>query len=179
MKSVKILDKKFHESIAASDIQKRITDLAATINTDFTGKEIDFVVVLNGAFMFAAELLKQIQLNCRVIFVKLASYEGVKNTGTIRQLIGLNESLAGRIVIVLEDIIDSGNTINHIIGQLSGQNASEIFIATLLFKSGVYQEQHKIHYFGFEIPNDFIIGYGLDYNGYGRNLDSIYTIIHE
>jgi hypoxanthine phosphoribosyltransferase len=179
MKTIKILDKNFRESITAREIQIRIEQLAKQINQDFSGKEVDFLVVLNGAFMFAAELLKKIHLNCRVLFLRLSSYEGTASSGNVKQIIGLNESIANKNVVILEDIIDSGNTINSLIDRISTQNATEIRIASLLFKPGSYLKQNKIHYIGFEIPNDFIVGYGLDYDGFGRNLESIYTIINE
>jgi hypoxanthine phosphoribosyltransferase len=179
MKTVQILDKNFRESIATVEIQQRIGEIAKRINTDFKGKEVDFLVVLNGAFMFAAELLKHITVNCRTLFIKLSSYEGTSSTGTVKQIIGLHDDLSNRNLIVIEDIIDTGRTIDNLLEQLKNQRCKEIRIVSLLVKPEAYQFGHPIHYKGFDIPNDFIVGFGLDYNGYGRNLESIYTIINK
>ncbi len=179
MKTIKIIDKKFCESITASELQERVKQLADEINRDYEGCEVDFIIILNGAFIFAGDLLRHINLNCRTMFVRLSSYEGMWTTGVVKQIIGLDERLVNRHLIIIEDIVDSGNTIDNIIAELSDQNCTEVRIATLLFKPDSYKRQHEIHYIGFKIPNDFIVGYGLDYNGYGRNLESIYTIIND
>lgn len=178
MSEVKILDKHFKISISAKKIQKRIAELANQINSDFEGKEVVFVVILNGAFMFASDLYKRIKVESRISFLKLASYQGMSSSGNVKQLIGLNEALKNRTVIIVEDIVDRGHTLNDIYKQLGAFDPREIKIASLLFKPESYQYSYKIDYLGFSIPNDFIIGYGLDYNGYGRNLESIYTIVN-
>ena len=178
MKEVVFLDKRFKVSIPANEIQLRINQMAEQINDELEGKEIVFVVILNGAFMFASDLYKQINLNSRISFLKLASYQGTSSSGNVKQLIGLNESLKDKVVVVLEDIVDTGHTLDSIQKQLNGFEPAEIKIASLLFKPDSFLYNYKIDYLGFSIPNDFIIGYGLDYDGYGRNLDSIYTIIN-
>ncbi len=178
MKEIEILDKKFRVSIPAEDIQKRVKELAEKINNDLQGQDVVFIVILNGAFMFASDLYKHTTLTSKISFLKLASYEGTISTGKVKQLIGLNESLDGKTVVILEDIVDTGHTLDSIQKQLGGFEPKEIKIASLLFKPDAFQYNYKIDYIGFEIPNDFILGYGLDYDGYGRNLDSIYTIIN-
>ncbi len=178
MSEIKVLDKKFRVSIPAADIQKRVKELAEEINTDLKEQDVVFIVILNGAFMFASDLYKHTTLESKISFLKLASYEGTISTGKVKQLIGLNESLDGKTVVILEDIVDTGHTLDSIQKQLSGFEPKEIKIASLLFKPDAFRYSYKIDYVGFKIPNDFILGYGLDYDGYGRNLDSIYTIIN-
>lgn len=173
---IKVLDKKFKISIPYNKIQERIEELAKTIDNDLKGKDVIFLGILNGSFMFAADLFKNIKIDCQISFLKLASYQGTSTTGKIKRLIGLNEDLRGKTVVILEDIIDTGITIENIIMQLKGYEPDDIKIATLLFKPSAYQKDIKIDYIGFEIPNDFILGYGLDYNGYARNLKHIYTL---
>lgn len=179
MKTVQILDKKFGVSIPASDIQLKIEGLAERINEDLKDKPVVFVVILNGAFMFASDLYKQISLDSRITFLKLASYQGTTSTGKVKQLIGLNENLKDKTIVIVEDIVDTGHTLHTIMKQLGAFEPSEIKIASFLFKPDSFQYDYKIDYIGFSIPNDFIIGYGLDYDGFGRNLDSIYTIIND
>ena len=157
----------------------QIERIADEINSDLKDKAVVFVVILNGAFMFASDLYKLITLDSRISFLKLASYQGTTSSGQVKQLIGLNESLKDKTVVVVEDIVDTGHTLNSIIKQLKGFDPNDIKIASLLFKPDSFQYKYKIDYLGFSIPNDFIVGYGLDYDGFGRNLDSIYTIINE
>jgi len=150
------------------------------ISDNEAGKNPLFVCILNGSFMFAAELFKRIDLiETEITFVKLASYQGDKSTGEVKQLIGLNENIAGRTVIILEDIVDTGITIENILEQLKKLNPAEIKIATLLLKPDALQKDVQLDYIGLEIPNDFIVGYGLDYNGQGRNLINIYSVIND
>ncbi len=177
MKTVQILDKKFSLSIPANEIQLKVEMMAEQINSDLKDKAVVFVVILNGAFMFASDLYKLITLDSRISFLKLASYSGTSSSGNVKQLIGLNESLKEKTVVVLEDIVDTGHTLDSILKQLKGFEPTEIKIASLLHKPEAYLHKYKIHYLGFNIPNDFIVGYGLDYEGFGRNLDSIYTLI--
>jgi hypoxanthine phosphoribosyltransferase len=177
MKEVQILDKRFREYIRESTLQKRITELAGQINSDFAGKEVIFVGVLNGAFIFAADLFRRIDLKARITFIKLASYTGTSSSGEIRELIGWNEDLKGKSVIIIEDIVDTGITLEHTVDNLIIRNVKEISIVTLLLKPAAYKKNIQIDYVGFEIPNDFVVGYGLDYNGEGRNLPAVYSLV--
>jgi hypoxanthine phosphoribosyltransferase len=177
MKEVQILDKKFREFISEDDIQKKIIELAERINHDYKGKEILFMGILNGAFMFAADLFKRIELDAQITFIKLASYTGTSTSGTVKELIGWNADLKNKSVIVVEDIVDTGITLEHTVDNLIIRNVKEISIAALLLKPESYRKNIQIDYTGFEIPNDFVVGYGLDYNGYGRNLRSLYKIV--
>lgn len=177
MKKVKILDKEFKMSIPSATIKRAIDQVATQINNDFFEEEILFLSILNGSFMFAADLVKRVKPLCQVSFVKLASYEGDTSTGIFKELIGLNETIRDRHVIVVEDIVDSGATIETIIKQLKPLKPKTLKVATLLFKPQSYQKNLKIDYAGLEIPEDFLVGYGLDYNGYGRNFEDIYSLI--
>jgi len=176
MNEVRILDKKFRELISEQAIRKRIDEMALQINRDFTGSEVIFVGILNGAFMFAADLFRKTGLNSRITFVKLASYVGTNSTGSVKELIGWNEELAGKKIIVVEDIVDTGSTLERIVNELVIRNVADIRIATLLLKPTAYKKDIPVNYVGFEIPNNFVVGYGLDYNGYGRNLPCVYTL---
>ena len=178
MKEIRILDKKFREMITEDAIQKRIDELAGQINLDLAGKDVVFLGILNGAFLFAADLFRKIRLEARISFVKLASYEGTSSSGTIRELIGWNEDIKDKTIVVIEDIVDTGNTLERIIDELVMRKVREVKIATLLFKPAAYTKNIHINYTGFEIPDNFVIGYGLDYDGFGRNLPSVYTLIH-
>jgi hypoxanthine phosphoribosyltransferase len=178
MKEVRVLDKSFRELISEKEINDRIKILAEEINNDFAGKEVVFLGILNGAFLFAADLLKHINLKAKISFVKLASYEGTKSSGTIKELIGWNEDIKNKNIIVIEDIVDTGNTLERIVDELVIRKATGIKIAALLLKPDAYTKDIPLDYVGFEIPNDFVIGYGLDYDGYGRNFPSIYTLIN-
>lgn len=176
MPKVTLNDKTFALSIPSTTIQDAVDKLAAMINRDLEGKCPLFLVILNGSFMFAADLLKRVNLNCEVSFVKLASYAGSRTTGEVKQLIGLGENLRGRDVIILEDIIDSGITMEHLLEQLQTKEPASVRIMTFLFKPAAFQKNFPIDYIGLSIPNDFIVGYGLDYDGLGRNLPDIYKI---
>lgn len=177
MKEVTILDKRFAEFISEDDIERRIAGLAVQINSDLAGRDVLFLGILNGAFLFAASLFRRIELNAMISFVKLASYEGTSSSGTIKELIGWNEDLKGKTVVVIEDIVDTGGTVERVVDELRIRKAAEIRIATLLFKPDAYKRNIPVDYAGFRIPNDFVVGYGLDYNGYGRNLPSVYTLV--
>lgn len=179
MKQVKIHDKTFELYIPYEKIRGVVEKMAEKMNTDFEGKNPLFVCILNGSFMFAAELFKRIDLiETEITFVKLASYSGDKTTGEVKQLIGLNEDIEGRTVVILEDIVDTGITIENILVQLRNMKPKEIKIATLLLKPEALQKEVQLDYIGLEIPNDFIVGYGLDYDGHGRNLIDIYSVIN-
>ena len=161
-------------------MQKSIEHIAERINHDYKGQEILFVVVLNGAFMFAADLVRKVKLSSRITFVKVASYQGDGSRGIIKELIGLKEDLNAKHVILVEDIIDTGFTLSHIVNQIqTNYKPASFAIASLLFKPQSYRKIIKIDYIGLEIPNDFVVGWGLDYNGYGRNFEDIYSIIEE
>ena len=179
MKQVKIHDREFKLFIPYEKIRSVVEKMAEQMNKDFEGKNPLFVCILNGSFMFAAEIFKRINLlDSEITFVKLASYDGDKSMGDVKQLIGFNEQINGRTVVVLEDIVDTGITIENIQEQLKGMNPKEVKVATLLLKPDALQKEVQLDYVGLEIPNDFIVGYGLDYNGYGRNLIDIYSVIN-
>lgn len=177
MKRIKILDKEFERSISDEAIQKCIKEMGERMSRDLEGEDVLFMGILNGAFMFASDLFKQIDIQARITFVKLASYEGTVSTGNVKRLIGVNEDLQGKTVVVLEDIIDTGLTMDNIFRQLRGYDPKEVKVATMLFKPDAFRGDYKIDYIGMEIPNEFIVGYGLDYDGYGRNIKEIYTLV--
>ena len=177
MKEVRILDKKFREFITEKAIQNRVEELARKMNNDLAGKDVVFLGILNGAFFFAADLFRHITLDVRISFVKLASYEGTSSSGSIKELIGWNEDINNKTIVIIEDIVDTGITLDRIVGELVIRKAAEIKVAALLFKPSSYTKDIPVDYVGFEIPNDFVVGYGLDYNGYGRNIPSVYTLV--
>jgi hypoxanthine phosphoribosyltransferase len=174
--TIQVLDKKFTPCISAEKIEQVVQKIADYMNKDLKEKNPLFLIVLNGAFMFASDLLKKIDFDCEVSFVKLSSYVGTKSTNTVRELIGLDRVLKGRTVVIVEDIIDTGVTMAHSLPLLKNLEAKEVKIATFLFKPDAFQKDYKIDYVGMKIPNDFIVGYGLDYDGYARNLPEIYTL---
>jgi hypoxanthine phosphoribosyltransferase len=176
MKSIKINDLIFDLYLDSDRIQAAVKKLAASMNHDLAGKEVVFLVILNGSFLFAADLIRQIDFNCRISFLKLSSYNGIKN-GEPRILIGLIENLKDKTVVIIEDIIDTGNTLDLVIRQIREEEPAELQIAALLMKHDAYEYTHKIDYVCFRIPNQFVVGYGLDYDGFGRNLNSIYTVV--
>ena len=179
MRQIKIHDKYFEVYIPYEKIRSVVEKMADQMNSDLAHKKPLFICILNGSFMFAAELFKRIELiETEISFVKLASYHGDKTTGAVKQLIGLNENIEGRTVVILEDIVDTGITIEHILEQLRELNPKEVKIATLLLKPDALQRDVQLDYIGLEIPNDFIVGYGLDYDGYGRNLLDIYSVVN-
>ena len=177
MKEIRILDKTFREMITEKAVQKRIKELAMQLNSDLKGKDVVFLGILNGAFLFAADLFRHISLQARISFVKLASYEGTGSSGTIKELIGWNEDIKNKSIVIVEDIVDTGNTLERIVDELVIRKVSEVRIATMLHKPAAYTKDIPLDYVGFEIPNEFVVGYGLDYDGFGRNLPSIYTLI--
>lgn len=177
MDVIQVKDKTFKISIPESQLQERVKAVADRINKDFAGQEPIFLAVLNGSFIFAADLLREVNLPCEISFVKMASYQGTNSTGTIRELIGLNIDISNRPVIVVEDIVDTGLTMVRMLETLRKQNPSSIDVCTLLMKPGKLQVQLDVKYCCLEIPNDFIVGYGLDYDGFGRNTKDIYTVV--
>jgi hypoxanthine phosphoribosyltransferase len=176
MQKIKILDKEFKPYIKAEQIQERITLMANKLNAFLKDKDPLFIGILNGSFMFASDLYKQITVPSQITFLKLASYQGTGSTGNVKRLIGINEDIEGKTVIIIEDIVDTGITLENIIKQLKGYEPKEIIVVTLMFKPEAYKKDINIDFFAFDIPNDFIVGYGLDYDGYGRNLADIYVI---
>ena len=178
-KIVQVHGRYFKPFIPEEAIQKEVERLAMEMNRDLAGKDPIFLGILNGAFMFASDLYKQLTFPCQITFLKLASYSGTESTGSVKQLIGINRDLKDRVVVVLEDIVDTGVTLETIIRQLSGYEPQEIRVATFLHKPDATVKEVKLDYVGMEIPNDFILGYGLDYDGYGRNFKEIYQLVEE
>lgn len=179
MRTIQVKDKKFAVSIPEAELMEQIRRVAGEINQDYAGKEPVFLAVLNGSFIFAADLVREVSLPCEIHFVKMTSYQGVNTTGNVRELIGLNVDITGRPVIIVEDIVDTGITMAHMLETLKAHNPESIDVCTLLVKPGKLQVSLDIRYRCLEIPNDFIVGYGLDYDGYGRNTRDIYTLVEE
>lgn len=177
MKEVQVLDKRFRELIPEEALQQRISEMAKQISDDYRGREVMFIGILNGAFMFASDLFRKVDLKAGITFIKLASYQGTGSSGTIKELIGWNEDLKGREIIILEDIVDTGCTLEHTVNNLVIRNVAGIRVAAMLLKPQAYKKSIPIDYVGFEIPNNFVVGCGLDYNGFGRNLTSVYSLI--
>lgn len=177
MKQVRIEDKTFGIYIQDQEIQQAIQTIANEMNVLYADKKPIFISVLNGAFMFTADLLKKIEVPCELSFIKLSSYSGTTSTGTVKEIVGLQEEIAGRDVIVIEDIIDTGITMQKIISELELKNPSSIRIATLLLKPDSVKVPIKPDFVCFSIPDKFVVGYGLDLNGIGRNLPDIYQLI--
>jgi hypoxanthine phosphoribosyltransferase len=179
MDKVKVRDKEFSLFLTEEDIAKAVDQVAEMINIDMQGRDPLFLCVLNGAFIFASDLLKKIKVDCEISFVKLSSYVGTQTTNTVRELIGLDQVLVGRTVVVIEDIIDTGITMAYTLEKLRKVGATDVRIASLLFKPEAFKKNYPIDYVGIVIPNEFIVGYGLDYDGHGRNLPDIYKIIED
>jgi hypoxanthine phosphoribosyltransferase len=177
MSIVKIKDKSFKVSIPETEIKSRVKALAEQINKDLAGKNPLFLCVLNGSFIFAADLLREITIPSNISFVKLASYQGTTSTGKVKKIIGLNEDLTGRTIVIIEDIVDTGHTMKQMLESLGTHNPASVHICTLFVKPDKLEEPLDIDYFAFSIPDDFIVGYGLDYDQEGRGLKDIYTII--
>ena len=179
MKTVKIKDKEFVPMISEEEIKRRVKELAAQISKDMAGKNPLLLAVLNGAFVFAADLMREITIESEISFVKLASYQGTTSTGTVKEVIGINENLSGRTVIIVEDIVESGLTMKRMIESLGTRNPASVHICTLLLKPDCLKVDLDIEYAAFSIPNDFIVGYGLDYDQQARNLKDIYVLKKE
>lgn len=179
MSRVRIKDKTFETSIPEAEIKARVKELAARLNKDFSDKNPLFLTVLNGSFIFAADLMREITIPCEISFVKLASYEGILSTGKVHEVIGLNEDISGRTVIIVEDVVDTGRTMHQMLDSLKVRRPAAIHICTLFVKPDKLEEPLDIDYVAFSIPNDFIVGYGLDYDQQGRNLKEIYTLVEE
>ena len=179
MSRVTIKDKTFETSIPEAEIQKRVKAVADRINSDFQGRVPVLLSVLNGSFVFAADLMRYLNIESEISFVKMASYEGTSSTGKVRKLIGVNTDLKGRDVIIVEDIVDTGVTMKNMLGMLKEYEPSSLHICTLLVKPEKLTVPLNIEYCAMEIPNDFIVGYGLDYDQLGRNLRDIYTVVED
>ncbi len=179
MSVVKIKDKTFQTSITEAEIKSRVKALAQQISHDMEGKTPLFLGVLNGAFIFAADLIREMSIPCEISFVKLASYQGTTSTGKVHEVLGINEDLSGRTVIIVEDIVESGHTMKRMIESLGTRNPASVHVCTLFFKPDKLKEDLKLDYVAFRIPDDFIVGYGLDYDGLGRDLKDIYTIVQK
>jgi hypoxanthine phosphoribosyltransferase len=176
MPKVRLHDKDFEPFISQSDVSAAIDRVAARMEQEYSGKRPLFIGVLNGAFFFAAELVKRLSIECEVTFVKVASYHGTRSTGKVSELIGLSERIEGRHVVVLEDIVDTGSTIRHILDALAEHHPASVRIAALLFKPEAYRQRIPIDFVALEIPNAFVVGSGLDHDGLGRNLPGILKI---
>ncbi len=177
MARVRLHDKEFELFISEAEVNKAVDRLAGELRAKYNGKRPLFIGVLNGAFFFAADLLKRLDIECEITFVKVASYKGTKSTGTVSELIGLNERLEGRHLVVLEDIVDTGHTVRHILDTLSEHHPASVSIAALLFKPDAYKQDIPIEHVAVRIPNAFVVGSGLDHDGLGRNLPGIYRIV--
>lgn len=179
-KTVKLHDKTFRVMIPAEKIDQAVTAVADRINNDYADKDTPlFVGVLNGSFMFLSDLIKKIEFNSELSFVKLSSYEGTSSTGKVKSLLGLNGSIEGRHVIIVEDIVDTGESIAHMIADLESRKPASVEVCTLFFKPASYSKPYPIRYRALEIGNEFIVGYGLDYDQLGRNLKDVYVVTNE
>lgn len=173
-------DKTFELSIPYAELDKAIAALGDKINEDYKDVETPlFLGVLSGAFMFMSELMQKINFPCELSFVKLSSYSGMTSTGKVQELIGLRNNIEGRHVIIVEDIVDTGESMEHLLRSLAGHRPASVEIATLLFKPSKFSKDYDVKYRALEIPNDFIVGFGLDYDELGRNLKDIYTVVNE
>ena len=176
MSTIQVLDKTFEPYLKEAAIQEKISALAAQLNKDYAGKRPLFLSVLNGSFLFTADLFKQITIEAEVSFIKLASYKGTSSTGNVITAIGLDMNVKDRHIIILEDIIDTGKTLHHYLPQLESMQPASVKIAVLLNKKEALQYPVQVDYSCFDIPNKFVVGYGLDYDGLGRNSKDIYQL---
>jgi len=170
-------DKSFETYLSEETILQRVKEIAATISNDYAGRRPLFIAILNGSFMFAADLFKQLTIEAELCFIKLASYRGLKSSGNVVTSIGLEDDLFGKEVIIVEDIVDTGKTLHNFLPKLQHQQPKTLKIATLLHKSEATEYPLELDYIGFDIPNKFVVGYGLDYDGLGRNLKEIFQLI--
>jgi hypoxanthine phosphoribosyltransferase len=177
MSILKVHDKEFIPYITSKEIEEQVARVAKEINKDYQGKKPLFIAILNGAFIFAADLFKQINVEAEICFIKLASYKGVKSTGKVITAIGLDAELFNRDVIIVEDIVDTGKTLSQFLPQLEHQHPASLKVASLLHKPSATVHSIKIDYLGFTIPDKFVLGYGLDYDGLGRNIKEIYQLV--
>jgi len=174
---ITVHDKVFRPYLPAAALDEAVAGLAARLSADYTGRQPLFVVVLTGAFMFASDLLKRITEPCEIVFIRVASYEGTGSSGVVQEVLGLREDVAGRHLIIVEDIVDTGTTMHHLLPTLLAKGPASIEIATLFFKPASLRHEINLRYVALEIPNDFVVGYGLDYDGLGRNLADVYVAV--
>ncbi|MCH5244106.1 MAG: hypoxanthine phosphoribosyltransferase [Lentimicrobiaceae bacterium] len=174
--NIRIKDKEFKPYLPAEELDRIITELAERINRDYAGRSPILFPMLNGAFMFAADLVKKITLECRISMLKVSSYQGLQSTNKVQDLIGLQECIENEDVIIIEDIVDTGVTMAHVLDMLKDKKPKSIAICSLLFKPDKFTKDYRIDYIGKSIPNEFVVGYGFDYDGYGRNLPDIYSL---
>ena len=177
MPVIKVHDKSFDTYLSEEIILKRVKELAADITNDYAGKRPLFIAILNGSFMFASDLFKNLNIEAELCFIKLASYKGMKSSGNVVTSIGLDDDLFGKDVVIVEDIVDTGKTLHNFLPKLVHQQPKSLKIVTLLHKSEATEYPLQLDYVGFDIPNKFVVGYGLDYDGLGRNLKEIYQLV--
>lgn len=177
MSIIQVHDKKFETYISSEKIAERVKEIAEQLNKDYAGKKPLFIAILNGSFMFAADIFKHLTIDAEISFIKLASYKGMKSSGNVVTSIGLEQDLFDREVVVIEDIVDTGKTLHHFLPKLQHQHPRTLKIATFLHKPEATEFALTLDYVGFEIPNKFVVGYGLDYDGFGRNLPEVYQLI--
>jgi hypoxanthine phosphoribosyltransferase len=177
MAPIKVKDKDFEISIKAPAIDAAVQKMAIEINRDYESKNPLFLAILNGSFIFAADLIRKITIPCQISFVKLSSYSGTASTEDVKELIGLNEDITGRHLVIVEDIVDTGITLEKLLRDLEKFEPASVKLACLTFKKEAFKKSFHIDYLGITIPNEFVVGYGLDYDGYGRNLPDIYKIV--
>ncbi|WP_346319010.1 hypoxanthine phosphoribosyltransferase [Chitinophaga sp. YIM B06452] len=176
MTTIQVHDKKFIPFISEADLQARIKEMAKQLSHDLRGERPLFIGILNGSFIFAADMFKHLSIEAEISFIKLASYKGTKSTGNVITAIGLEEDLYGRTVVIVEDIVDTGKTLSQFLPQLEHQQPKQLMVVALLHKPDAMTHPVKIDYLGFSVPNKFLLGYGLDYDGLGRNLPEIYQL---
>jgi hypoxanthine phosphoribosyltransferase len=177
LSSISLHDKQFTPYLPAAQILEAVRTMAARLNQDYAGQKPLFIAVLNGSFMFAADLMKQMTIDCEVAFIRVSSYEGTASTGEIKEILGLQEEVAGRHLVVVEDIVDTGHTMQALLQQLQAKQPASVEVATLFTKPECLQHELSMRYIGIELPNEFIVGYGLDYNGLGRNYPDVYKVL--
>jgi hypoxanthine phosphoribosyltransferase len=177
MTKVQVRELVFEKFIRREEIDAAVQKVADRINHDYAGKNPLLLAILNGAFIFASDLMRKITIPCEISFVKFASYSGTVTTSKVKELIGVDEDLKGRHVIIVEDIVDTGITMEKLLHDVEDKNPAGVKVACFCFKPDAFQKDFTIDYIGLQIPNDFIVGYGLDYDGYGRNLPDIYRIV--
>ncbi len=173
---IRLNDRTFDVFLSEEEVLQQVRELAAQLNREYENKELVFLAILNGSFMFASDLIKQITIPCEISFVKLSSYHGINSRGEVNELLGINSDIRNKNVIIIEDIVDSGLTIDKIHTLLEVHGAASVKVCSLLFKPDAFSGKHAPDYIGFSIPNAFVVGYGLDYNEKGRNLSAIYQL---
>ncbi|MDB5235046.1 MAG: hypoxanthine phosphoribosyltransferase [Hymenobacter sp.] len=174
---ITVHNKAFRPYLSTAALEEAVVKLAARLSADYAGREPLFVVVLTGAFMFASDLLKHITGPCEIVFIRVASYEGTDSSGVVQEILGLREDVQGRHLIIVEDIVDTGTTMHHLLPTLLAKGPASVEIATLFFKPASLKHEINLRYVALEIPNDFVVGYGLDYDGLGRNLPDVYVAV--